>query len=308
MSDEWRQTACILCSVNCGIEVKLDGRRIARVRGDKRASRVARLRLREGAAARPLPERPSPADDAAAPPRRRHVRGDRLGHRDPRGRRAARHACATPTAARASSITAAAGRGTTSAAATAARPAARSARLLVERAGAGEDRRVLGRRPALRPAALPHHRRLRARRGRDVRRQEPVAVARLPARARRPAEIADRPGALVDRDRSAAHARPPSSPTSTSRCVPAPTRSASPRCSACSSRRISSTRLPARAHRQRSRASCRRAPRRAADRRPLRASRASPRTSCARSRGASRRRRASRSSRTSASSRRRTAR
>lgn len=31
----WEQTACILCSINCGIEVKLDGRRFARVRGDK---------------------------------------------------------------------------------------------------------------------------------------------------------------------------------------------------------------------------------------------------------------------------------
>jgi anaerobic selenocysteine-containing dehydrogenase len=31
----WRQTACILCSINCGIEVQLDGRRIARVRGDR---------------------------------------------------------------------------------------------------------------------------------------------------------------------------------------------------------------------------------------------------------------------------------
>ncbi len=35
MSDEWLKTACILCSVNCGIEVKLDGRRISRVRGNK---------------------------------------------------------------------------------------------------------------------------------------------------------------------------------------------------------------------------------------------------------------------------------
>ncbi len=35
MSDEWHKTACILCSVNCGIEVRLDGRRIERVRGDK---------------------------------------------------------------------------------------------------------------------------------------------------------------------------------------------------------------------------------------------------------------------------------
>jgi anaerobic selenocysteine-containing dehydrogenase len=35
MSDEWQKTACIICSVNCGIEVKLDGRHIARVHGDK---------------------------------------------------------------------------------------------------------------------------------------------------------------------------------------------------------------------------------------------------------------------------------
>ena len=34
-TDEWHQTACILCSANCGIEVKLDGRRFARIRGDK---------------------------------------------------------------------------------------------------------------------------------------------------------------------------------------------------------------------------------------------------------------------------------
>ncbi|MBI2706221.1 MAG: molybdopterin-dependent oxidoreductase [Actinobacteria bacterium] len=31
----WQQTACILCSINCGIEVRLDGTRFARVRGDK---------------------------------------------------------------------------------------------------------------------------------------------------------------------------------------------------------------------------------------------------------------------------------
>ena len=34
-ADEWHKTACVLCSINCGIEVKLDGRRFARVRGDK---------------------------------------------------------------------------------------------------------------------------------------------------------------------------------------------------------------------------------------------------------------------------------
>ena len=32
---EWKQTACILCECNCGIEVQLDDRRLARIRGDK---------------------------------------------------------------------------------------------------------------------------------------------------------------------------------------------------------------------------------------------------------------------------------
>jgi formate dehydrogenase len=35
MTDGWQQTACILCSINCGIEVRLDGRRFERIRGDK---------------------------------------------------------------------------------------------------------------------------------------------------------------------------------------------------------------------------------------------------------------------------------
>ena len=35
MGDEWQPTICILCSVNCGVEVKVDGRHIARVRGNR---------------------------------------------------------------------------------------------------------------------------------------------------------------------------------------------------------------------------------------------------------------------------------
>jgi len=35
MNDEWLKTACILCSLNCGLEVKLDRRRITRVRGNR---------------------------------------------------------------------------------------------------------------------------------------------------------------------------------------------------------------------------------------------------------------------------------
>ncbi len=33
--EDWQPTACILCECNCGIEVQLDGRRLARIRGDK---------------------------------------------------------------------------------------------------------------------------------------------------------------------------------------------------------------------------------------------------------------------------------
>jgi anaerobic selenocysteine-containing dehydrogenase len=32
---DWKQTACILCECNCGIEVELDERHLARIRGDK---------------------------------------------------------------------------------------------------------------------------------------------------------------------------------------------------------------------------------------------------------------------------------
>ncbi|GGK84432.1 molybdopterin oxidoreductase [Sphaerisporangium melleum] len=35
MGTEWRPSACVLCACNCGIEIKLDGRHLARVRGDK---------------------------------------------------------------------------------------------------------------------------------------------------------------------------------------------------------------------------------------------------------------------------------
>src|SRR6476619_8021359 len=31
----WQSTACILCECNCGIVVQLDGRKLAKIRGDK---------------------------------------------------------------------------------------------------------------------------------------------------------------------------------------------------------------------------------------------------------------------------------
>ena len=88
--------------------------------GRSRPPRVAGLHLQQGDAPRPLPERPAPADDAAAPDRRRRVRGGRLGHRDRRGRRRLQADRRASTAASRSSTTAAAGRATTSAAPTAA--------------------------------------------------------------------------------------------------------------------------------------------------------------------------------------------
>ena len=81
---------------------------------------VAGLHVREGAPPRPLPERRPPADQPDAAPAGRHVRGDRLGHGDRRGGRRLRRPCARPTAASRSSTTAAAARGTTWAAPTAA--------------------------------------------------------------------------------------------------------------------------------------------------------------------------------------------
>jgi anaerobic selenocysteine-containing dehydrogenase len=36
METEYQQTACVLCSINCGLEVRVEDRRFARIRGDKR--------------------------------------------------------------------------------------------------------------------------------------------------------------------------------------------------------------------------------------------------------------------------------
>ena len=121
---EWKQSACILCECNCGIEIRLgaDGRTFERIRGDKdhpasqgyTCEKALRLdHYQNGRGERVL--HPLRRRD------RRHVRGGRLGHRDPRGRRAARRGARRPTAATRSSTTAAAGRATTSAARTAPR-------------------------------------------------------------------------------------------------------------------------------------------------------------------------------------------
>ena len=100
MSDAWQQTACILCSVNCGIEVQLDGRphRAACAATRPIPARTATPARRRSASTTTR----TAAHRLTSPLRRRAdgtLRGDRLGHRDPRGRRAARARSATRTAA-----------------------------------------------------------------------------------------------------------------------------------------------------------------------------------------------------------------
>ena len=92
-SAEWHKTACILCECNCGVEVRLgvNGRSFDRIRGDKAhpaskgytCEKALRLdHYQNGRAERLL----SPT----APPGRRDLRRDRLGHSDTRGRRTTR--------------------------------------------------------------------------------------------------------------------------------------------------------------------------------------------------------------------------
>ncbi len=84
----WHKTACILCSLNCGLEVQVGGegnRHIAKLRGDKDhpisqgylCEKAQRLDFYQTAGDR--------LERAAATPSRRQLRGDRLGHRHPRG-------------------------------------------------------------------------------------------------------------------------------------------------------------------------------------------------------------------------------
>ncbi|MGS0754647.1 hypothetical protein ACVBEH_07960 [Roseateles sp. GG27B] len=34
-TDVWKKTACIICSLNCGLEIKTEGGRITKIKGDK---------------------------------------------------------------------------------------------------------------------------------------------------------------------------------------------------------------------------------------------------------------------------------
>ena len=304
---DWHQTACILCSINCGIEVKLDGRRFARIRGDKAHPASAGYTCEK---ALRLDYYQNDPHRLTAPLRRRadgtfeeidwdtaiaEVAARLVEIRDTHGGEPIFYYGGG-------------GQGNHLGGAYGPRDRAPPSGSVysVERARAGEDGRVLGRRPALRAPPLSHGARLRARRGRGVRRQEPVAVARVPARPDDPQGDRQRSGAHDGRDRPAPHrdrgARrlPPPGATRHRRVLP--------RGAAGGARAGGPVRLGVR------RRSAPPAPRSccpscATSRSPTTASApASPRPTSAPSLVASPRRRASPSSRTSASSRRRTAR
>ena len=87
MSEDWQKTICILCSVNCGVDVKIEGRHITRVRGNRdhvasngyACEKAQRIDYYQNGRDR--------LDLAAATAPRRQLRGNRLGYRDRRGRR-----------------------------------------------------------------------------------------------------------------------------------------------------------------------------------------------------------------------------
>ena len=211
----WQPTACVLCACNCGIEVQVEDGNITRVKGDRAhpgskgyaCEKAQRLAYYQG----------NPSAHVAAPPHAptaptRRSTGTR---RSPRSRPDS-PGSATSTAAASIFYYGGGGQGNHLGGAYCRRDPLRArGPLLLQRARAGEDRRDLDRRAPLRPRH-PHRARLRARRGRGLRRQEPVDGSRHPARApdaqgdrRRPRPHADRHRSAPQRDGRAGRHPPP---------------------------------------------------------------------------------------------------
>ena len=244
---------------------------------------VARLRVREGAPPRPLPERPRSPDQ----PLRRRADGtfEAIDWDTAIREVAARLAAVRDTLRRRLDLLLRRRRPGESPPRRLRHGHAARARLALplERARAGEDRRVLGARPHDRRR---HARRLRALRGRALPRQEPVALALDPARACHAEGDLRGSGAHADRHRSAPHRDRRARRHPPRRCAPAATRVCSPRCSACSSRRTSSIAPSSTAHADGARARPGGAPRRCPSRPTARAP-ASTRRWCAAPRASS---------------------
>jgi anaerobic selenocysteine-containing dehydrogenase len=47
--DHWKKTSCVLCGLNCGLEVMTEGSRISKVRGDRESPRSKGYFCRKGA-------------------------------------------------------------------------------------------------------------------------------------------------------------------------------------------------------------------------------------------------------------------
>ena len=182
---DWQKTACILCSLNCGLEVQVggpDGRHLAKIKGDTRPSGLARILLREGAAPRLLPDGRRSARRAAAAARRTAASSRSTG--TPRSARSPRSSADIKARYGGDKILYYGGGGQGNhlggsyGAATLAAIGNRyrSNALAQEKTG---EFWVNGKHDRRR-----HARRLRALRGRGLHRQEPLAVARLRARPR----------------------------------------------------------------------------------------------------------------------------
>ena len=175
--DEWHKTVCILCSANCGVELRVDGREITRVRGNK--SHVASLGYTCEKALR-LNHYQNGMKRLQSPMRREpdgSVHRRRLGHRHPRRRRRV-----SPRSGRAHGQR----QGHVLRRRRAGQPPGWGVRLghpagprhhrPLKRTRAREDRRGVGRGP---PDRSPHPRRLPSCRGLHLPGQEPVAQPRL---------------------------------------------------------------------------------------------------------------------------------
>ena len=116
---EWQKTACILCSLNCGIDVQVGGpggRHLVKIKGDQRPSG-----LRRATSARRRSASTSTRPAATVSTRRCAAAPTAASSRSTGTRRSARSPRSSPTSRRATaatrfSTTAAAGRGTISAA------------------------------------------------------------------------------------------------------------------------------------------------------------------------------------------------
>ena len=211
-SPPWEPTACILCECNCGIQVQLggnDGRQFARIRGD-RANPVSKGYVCQKAGR--LNHYQNSRDRLLAPMRRRPdgsfeeidwdtaIREVAARLSDVRDRFGGESIFYYGGGGQGNHLPGFYARSTLRIRSL--HPAHPGFRLPLQRARAGKDGGDVG---GSADGRRPLPRRLPPLRGRGLSRQEPVAVARHPARPGHPARDREGPRALPDRDRRPAH-------------------------------------------------------------------------------------------------------